>query len=259
MGWRGGCLREDARDDHGHQQQPQQPHGRCVRCRRLAQMEGAALSTKTKSPEGRRAPAPTIRKHGRRTLPRPCRAPAASCCSCTRSCCVHLAYSSVGRRCVAGPLPPRRRLGPAGVVRLAPPAFGPSHARRAPWQRAHPPAHPAALHAPPAVSCSFVCQCALCVLACGGHACRGGGMDPGLPSLPPARIPGLQPPLQAGRPPPAPAGESHPSATTTQSRCPAACPPGWSQGHGALSRDWQCDSASRLRHPPSRRVRAPWQ
>ena len=175
MGWRGGCLREDARDDHGHQQQPQQPHGRCVRCRRLAQMEGAALSTKTKSPEGRRAPAPTIRKHGRRTLPRPCRAPAASCCSCTRSCCVHLAYSSVGRRCVAGPLPPRRRLGPAGVVRLAPPqAPLPSHARRAPWQRAHPPAHPAALHAPPAVSCSFVCQCALCVLACGGHACRGG-------------------------------------------------------------------------------------
>ena len=118
-----------------------------------------------------------FRKHGRRTLPRPCRAPAASCCSCTRSCCVHLAYSSVGRRCVAGPLPPRRRLGPAGVVRLAPPAgpaFGPSHARRAPWQRAHPPAHPAALHAPPAVSCSFVCQCALCVLACGGYACRGG-------------------------------------------------------------------------------------
>jgi hypothetical protein len=78
-------------------------------------------------------------------------------------------------------------IGPAGRYSCAP--AGPAFARAARPLAARARAHPAALHAPPSVSCSYVCQCALCVLACGGHAGRGGGMDTVPQPRPPARVP----------------------------------------------------------------------
>ena len=159
-------------------------------------MVGAALSTKTNTPKAVvQDGSHNSKAHGAThascrspaaPLPHPCR----PCCSCTRSCCVHLAYSSVARRCAAGRLPPRRRHWPCGPLQLRPwpPGTLPSRARRAPWQRAHaptpPPCTPRRLfHAHMFVSVHFVCLRVVATRA------GGGGMDTVPQPRPPARVP----------------------------------------------------------------------